>query len=48
MMEKVKFPFKYFQNSVNESFMLNTMIEKTIKFAKHLSRRRGLVFEKAS
>lgn len=44
--DKVKFPFKFFQNSVYESFQLHTMIGKSTKFAEEaLERKRTLLWK---
>lgn len=39
-MDKVKFPFKFYQNYVNESFLLNTMTRKTTCFAEDIFERK--------
>ena len=45
-MDKVKFPFKFFHNSANRSFLLNTMTGKTTRFAEDLfEKKMSLVWE---
>ncbi|KAL0298793.1 UNVERIFIED_CONTAM: hypothetical protein Sradi_6539100 [Sesamum radiatum] len=45
-MDKVKYPFKIFSNKVNGSFLLNSMTEKSIKFAESIfEKKRMLIWE---
>ncbi|KAH6811358.1 hypothetical protein C2S51_025120 [Perilla frutescens var. frutescens] len=45
-MDKVKFPFKFFHNSANVSFLLNTMTGRTTRFAEDLfEKKRSLIWE---
>ncbi|KAL8515304.1 hypothetical protein ACS0TY_014139 [Phlomoides rotata] len=45
-MDKVKYPFKIYQNSVNESFLLNTMTGNTTRFANEvLEQKRAMIWE---
>ncbi|KAL0448618.1 UNVERIFIED_CONTAM: hypothetical protein Slati_1418200 [Sesamum latifolium] len=45
-MDKVKYPFKIFLNKLNESFLLNSMIGKSIEFAENMfEKKRMLIWE---
>ncbi|KAK6131650.1 hypothetical protein DH2020_034664 [Rehmannia glutinosa] len=45
-MDKVKYPFKFFQNSANGSFLLNSMIGSTTGFAEELFKtKRRILWE---
>ncbi|KAL8539747.1 hypothetical protein ACS0TY_001384 [Phlomoides rotata] len=45
-MDKVKYPFKIYQNSVNISFMLNSMTESTTRFANDMfEQKRAMIWE---
>ncbi|KAL2243543.1 UNVERIFIED_CONTAM: hypothetical protein Sindi_0472300, partial [Sesamum indicum] len=45
-MDKVKYPFKIFSNKVNESFLLNSMIDKSTEFTESLfEKKRILIWE---
>lgn len=44
-MDKLKFLFKFYQNSVNGSFLLNTMTRKTTSFAEEIfEKKRNLLW----
>ncbi|KAL8524137.1 hypothetical protein ACS0TY_013920 [Phlomoides rotata] len=44
--DKVKYPFKIYQNSVNGSFLLNTMIGNTTRFAHDVfEQKRAMIWE---
>ncbi|KAL8547387.1 hypothetical protein ACS0TY_006929 [Phlomoides rotata] len=46
-MDKVKYPFKIYQNSVNGSFLLNTMMGNTTRFANDMfEQKRAMIWEK--
>ncbi|KAL8532311.1 hypothetical protein ACS0TY_008781 [Phlomoides rotata] len=45
-MDKVKYPFKIYQNSVNGSFLLNTMTGNTTRFANEVfEQKRAMIWE---
>ncbi|KAL8509913.1 hypothetical protein ACS0TY_016942 [Phlomoides rotata] len=45
-MDKVKYPFKIYQNSVNGSFLLNTMMGNTTRFANDVfEQKRVMIWE---
>ncbi|KAL8549461.1 hypothetical protein ACS0TY_008339 [Phlomoides rotata] len=45
-MDKVKYPFKIYQNSVNGSFLLNTMTRNTTRFANNVfKQKRAMIWE---
>ncbi|KAL8498891.1 hypothetical protein ACS0TY_022019 [Phlomoides rotata] len=45
-MDKVKYPFKIYQNSVNGSFLLNTMTGNTTRFANEVfEQKRTMIWE---
>ncbi|KAL8533898.1 hypothetical protein ACS0TY_010072 [Phlomoides rotata] len=45
-MDKVKYPFKIYQNSVNGSFMLNSMTRSTTRFANDMfEQKRVMIWE---
>ncbi|KAL8481456.1 hypothetical protein ACS0TY_027820 [Phlomoides rotata] len=46
-MNKVKYPFKIYQYSVNGSFIPNTMMENTTRFANDMfEQKRAMIWEK--
>ncbi|KAL0401372.1 UNVERIFIED_CONTAM: hypothetical protein Slati_4167100 [Sesamum latifolium] len=45
-MDKVKYPFKFFSNKLNGSFLLNSMTGKSIEFAESMfEKKRMLIWE---
>ncbi|KAL8549294.1 hypothetical protein ACS0TY_008227 [Phlomoides rotata] len=45
-MDKVKYPFKIYQNSVNRSFLLNTMIGSTTRFVNDMfEQKKAMIWE---
>ncbi|KAL8457015.1 hypothetical protein ACS0TY_035016 [Phlomoides rotata] len=45
-MDKVEYPFKIYQNSVNGSFLLNTMMGNTTRFANDMfKQKRAMIWE---
>ncbi|KAL8554375.1 hypothetical protein ACS0TY_002526 [Phlomoides rotata] len=45
-MDKVKYPFKIYQNSVNGYFLLNTMTGNTTRFANEVfKQKRAMIWE---
>ncbi|KAL8520515.1 hypothetical protein ACS0TY_011151 [Phlomoides rotata] len=45
-MDKVKYPFKIYQNSVNGSFLLNSMTRSTTRFSNDIfEQKRAMIWE---